>query len=107
MKSSPQIIETPELTGVSGSGAPILGGNLEVIQNVKVRLTVRIGETEASVGELLNMKSDHVLKLDTLVDQPVDVLLEGNVIARGELVAVEENFGIRITELPKTTGQAG
>jgi flagellar motor switch protein FliN/FliY len=49
----------------------------------------------------MNMKDAHVLKLDAALDAPVDVLLEGNVVARGQLVAVDDNFGVRITELPK------
>jgi flagellar motor switch protein FliN/FliY len=98
---SPQIIELPELQASQGNGESILNGNLDVIQNVKVNLSVRIGDTTISVGELMHMKEDHVLKLDSLIDTPIDVLLEGKVVARGQLVAVDDNFGVRITELPK------
>jgi flagellar motor switch protein FliN len=101
-KSPPQVIELPELHHSAGDGQSILSGNLDVIQNVKVSLSIRIGEAVVSVGELMHMKEDHVLKLDTLIDSPVDVLLEGKVVARGQLVAVDDNFGVRITELPKT-----
>lgn len=101
MKTSPQVIELPELHATSGDGPSILSGNLNVIQNVKAKLSVRVGEVVVSVGELMQMKEDHVLKLDTLLDAPVDILLEGNIVARGQLVAVDDNFGVRITELPK------
>jgi flagellar motor switch protein FliN len=101
LKSAPQVIELPELHAASGEGQTILSGNLDIIQGVKVKLSIRVGETIVSVGELMNMKEDHVLKLDTSIDAPVDVLLEGNVVARGQLVAVDDNFGVRITELPK------
>ncbi len=99
--STPQEIELPELGAGTGHGPSILSGNLDVIQNVKVTLTVRIGETVVSVGELMAMKEEHILKLDSALDAAVEVLLEGNVVARGQLVAVDDNFGIRITELPK------
>lgn len=100
--SSAQLIELPELPTADLPGAEFLfNGNLNVIQNVKIKLTVRVGETVTRVGDLLRMKEDHVLKLDTPVDTPVEVLLDGHVVARGHLVAVDDNFGVRISELPK------
>lgn len=101
--SAAQVIELPELPhhGHGGTGPNILSGNLDVIGSVKVALTVRVGGAVVSVDELMNMKDAHVLRLDAALDAPVDVLLEGNVVARGQLVAVDDNFGVRITELPK------
>jgi flagellar motor switch protein FliN len=100
-KNPPQVVELPELPTPSGMGQSILSGNLDVIKNVKVKLAVRVGEAVISVSELMAMKEEHVLKLDATLDQPVDILLEGNVVARGQLVAVDDNFGVRITELPQ------
>ncbi|MES2933113.1 MAG: FliM/FliN family flagellar motor switch protein [Pseudomonadota bacterium] len=101
VKSSAQVIELPELHSTGREGASILSGNLDVIKNVKVKLTIRVGETTVSVNELMHMKEDHLLKLDAAIDTPVDVLLDGNIVARGQLVAIDDNFGVRITELPK------
>ncbi|GAB2842907.1 hypothetical protein GCM10027277_07750 [Pseudoduganella ginsengisoli] len=101
LKSPPQVIELPELHPHGGAHPSLLSGNMDVIRNVKVRLTVRVGEAEVSVGELMQMKEEHILKLDATLDMPVDVLLEGNVVARGQLVAVDDNFGVRITEVPQ------
>jgi flagellar motor switch protein FliN/FliY len=98
--ASPQLIEPPELVQGGREGHSILSGNLDVIKNVKVRLTIRVGETSVSVSELMMMKAEHILKLDASLDTPVDVLLDDNVVARGHLVAVDDNFGVRITELP-------
>lgn len=100
-RASPQVIELPELHSISRDGPSLLSGHLGVIQNVRVKLTIRVGEAVVSVGELMGMKQDQTLKLDTALDTPIDVLLEGNVVARGQLVAVDNNFGVRITELPK------
>lgn len=97
------VVELPPLKNSAdqGSGAGILSGNLAVIGGVKVALTVRVGGATVSVDQLMAMKDAYVLKLDAALDAPVDILLEGNVVARGQLVAVDDNFGVRITELPQ------
>ncbi|WP_233202951.1 FliM/FliN family flagellar motor switch protein [Chitinimonas sp. BJB300] len=99
-----QLIELPELNATK-AGAAVVGANLQVIRNVKVKLMARLGGTELSVGELMDMKENAVLPLDRLLDDPVDLLLDGHVVARGQLVAVGDSFGIRVTELPKLDGQ--
>lgn len=73
---------------------------LHPLRSVKATLSVRVGAIELTVGELLNARRDDVLTIDRLIDEPVDILLEGSVIARGELVAVEDAFGVRLTEPP-------
>ncbi len=80
-------------------GASVISDHSPLLQ-IKTNLQVCIGELVISVGELLAAKEHQVLRLNHAIDQPVDLLLEGQVVARGQLVAVDENFGIRITELP-------
>jgi flagellar motor switch protein FliN/FliY len=75
------------------------GGNLDIIRNVKVKVEVRVGEAELTVDELLNLGRDSIVQLKRLAMEPVDLLIDGKVVARGQLVAAEDNFGIRITEL--------
>ncbi|MGQ5524415.1 FliM/FliN family flagellar motor switch protein [Chitinimonas sp. PSY-7] len=99
-----QLIELPELNTPQASTAGI-GASLQIIRNVKVKLTARLGGTELSVGELMDLKESAVLKLDRLLDDPIDLLLDGHVVARGQLVAVGDSFGVRVTELPKPDGQ--
>jgi flagellar motor switch protein FliN/FliY len=70
------------------------------LRRVKAKLTVCVGTVELSIGELLGAQEQHVLRLDRSIEQPVDVLLEGQVVARGTLVAVDDHFAVRITELP-------
>ena len=70
------------------------------LHRVKARLQVSVGEINLSVGELLGARQHQVMVLDRGVDQPVDLLLEGRVVARGQLVAVDDRFALRITELP-------
>ncbi len=98
-------IDLSPLAASQGSGAPLLPAQLPFLSAVKVRVGVQIGSTETSLGELLEMKQGSVLALDQLLDQPVDVLVDGHVVARGSLVAVGEHFGVRLTETPVTLGQ--
>ncbi|MGC3998549.1 MAG: FliM/FliN family flagellar motor switch protein [Anaeromyxobacter sp.] len=84
-------------------GAPLLGnegGRPNPLRNVKVRLAVHVGSVSLTVGELLAAQAHQVLKLDRAVEQPVDLLLDGEVVARGTLLAVDDQFAVRITELP-------
>lgn len=93
------IIELSEFQHQPSGGASVLGGNLHLLDSVPVRLTVAVGNVETTVAELLALKEASVLKIDRAADTPVDLLLNGNVVARGQLVAVDDNFGIRITEV--------
>lgn len=70
------------------------------IHQVKATLQVYLGSATLTVGELMSAAKNQVLVLDRTVGQPVDLLLEGQVVARGQLVAVDEHFAVRITELP-------
>ncbi|CAJ0822581.1 FliM/FliN family flagellar motor switch protein [Ralstonia flaminis] len=83
---------------VSGGGAVLQ--STSPLLAVRARLEVCVGEVELTVGELLAAKDGHVLRLDRAVDQPVDIRLDGKVVARGLLVAVGESFAVRLTELP-------
>lgn len=74
--------------------------NANPLHQIKTRLTVAVGEVELTVGELLAAHEHQVIRLERTIDQAVDLLLEGRVVARGQLVAVDEHFAIRITELP-------
>lgn len=99
-----QIIALPELHAEADAaerdaGAPILR-NWNPLHQVKATLQACVGEATLSVGELLAAKEHQVLRLDRAIDQPVDLSIEGRVVARGQLVAIDGHFAIRITELP-------
>lgn len=84
--------------GTPKEGASVTG--LHPLRNVKTRVDVIVGSVEVSVGELLDAKESHVLTLDRALTHLVDLVVEGQVIARGQLVAVDDRFAVRITELP-------
>lgn len=95
-----QPLDFPESVEASADLTPLVIRNLNPIHSVKATLSVRVGEVELTVGDLINAKSAQVFALNRKVDEPVDLMLEGSVVARGELVAVGDHFGIRVTELP-------
>ena len=88
-----------ELADGSASGAALLA-DVNPLLSVKIQLQVRVGSVAMTLGELMAARENHVLALDRAVDQPVDLVLEGRTVARGQLVAVDDCFAVRITELP-------
>lgn len=72
---------------------------LSLIGHVKVSLTAEVGKAEMTVDELFALKRHDMVRLDQPADAVITLLLNGKPIARGELVAVDDNLGVRITEL--------
>lgn len=93
-------IELSELAG-SGERTPVLGERLDLVGHVKVKLTVALGAAEISIGRLFSLSQNDVVTLDRNVEAPVDVWLNDKIIARGALVAVGDNFGVRVTEISR------
>jgi flagellar motor switch protein FliN/FliY len=80
--------------------APVeAGADLGRLQNVPVELAVEIGRTRMTIGEALALGLGSVVTVGRLAGDPVDLLVNGRVIARGEVVAIEEELGLRITEI--------
>ena len=93
-------LEEPAGEGSEGIQGAALLREANPLHTVKVRLQVCVGEADMSIGELLGARESEVLVLQRGLEQPVDLLLEGQVVARGQLVAVDGCFAVRITELP-------
>ncbi len=74
-------------------------GNLDLLWDVALSLTLRFGQRELLLKEILELSPGTVLELDRQVDEPVDLLLDRKVIARGEVVIVDGNYGLRVTEV--------
>ena len=75
------------------------GADLGRLQNVPVELAVEIGRTRMTIGDALALGIGSVVTVGRLAGDPVDLLVNGRVIARGEVVAIEEELGLRITEI--------
>jgi flagellar motor switch protein FliN len=94
-----QPIELQEVN-VAPASTPALLREPNPLRSLRVELRVCVGAAVMTLGELLSAREDEVLRLERTVDQPVDLLLDGSVVARGELMAVDGSFAVRITELP-------
>lgn len=73
--------------------------NLDVVLDVPVTLAMEIGRTRISIRNLLQLNQGSVVELDRLAGEPMDVLVNGTLIAHGEVVVVNEKFGIRLTDV--------
>ncbi|MCW8955536.1 MAG: flagellar motor switch protein FliN [Gammaproteobacteria bacterium] len=73
--------------------------NLDVILDIPVNISMEIGRTKISIRNLLQLNQGSVVELDRLAGEPMDVLVNGTLIARGEVVVVNEKFGIRLTDI--------
>jgi flagellar motor switch protein FliN/FliY len=75
--------------------------NLKLVMDVELNVSLRFGQRQMPLREVLELASGSVIELDRQVDEPVELLLDGKVIARGEAVIVDGNYGLRVTEIPQ------
>ncbi|WP_048308174.1 flagellar motor switch protein FliN [Halomonas sp. PR-M31] len=73
--------------------------DLEMIMDIPVKLTVELGRTRITIKQLLELAQGSVIELDGLAGEPMDILINGYLIAQGEVVVVDDKYGIRITEI--------
>jgi flagellar motor switch protein FliN/FliY len=85
-----------------GAASPaIQPANLKLVMDVELVMSLRFGQRQLPLREVLELTSGSVIELDRQVDEPVELLLDGKVIARGEAVIVDGNYGLRVTEVPE------
>lgn len=75
--------------------------NIDLIMDVPLEVTVELGRTSKSIKEILDFSPGTIIELDKLAGEPIDVLVNGKFVAKGEVVVIEESFGIRVTEIIK------
>ena len=73
--------------------------NLRVLENIDVKLTVEVGNAEIKIRDLLRLNEGSIVELDRLAGDPLDILVNGTMIAQGEVVMVGERFGVRFSEI--------
>ncbi len=73
--------------------------NLNMLLDIPLQVTVELGRTKRSVKDILELASGSIIELDKLAGEPVDILVNSRLIARGEVVVIDENFGVRITDI--------
>ncbi len=96
-----QNVELGEIKTEAGEKKVLPDMKLDLVKGVKLQIKALLGNTEITVGELFELKENSVLKLDAKTNQPIELQLDGRLVARGSLVVVDDNFGIQITEVVK------
>ena len=91
-----QSLQFPNLTSGVGSSEQ---GNIGLIMDVFMEMTVELGRTKRSIKDILGMGEGTIIELDKLAGEPVDILVNHKQIAKGEVVVIDENFGVRVTEI--------
>jgi flagellar motor switch protein FliN/FliY len=73
--------------------------NIDLLESVRLTLTAELGRTRATMQDIHELGDQSLVELEKTVDQPIDIMLNGELFARGEVVTVGENFGVRISEI--------
>ncbi len=91
------------LSGRSPSGGE--GQNLDLLLDVSIPVMVEIGRTQMSLGEVLNLVPGSIVALDKKAEEPVDLRVNGKLVARGEVVLVDDAYGLRVTQIVDSAGR--
>lgn len=83
----------------NGSSVAPLPHNMALIQDVPLQVTVQLGKTRMSIKEILELGEGSIVELDKLAGEPVDLLVNGKLVAKGEVVVIDENFGFRVKDI--------
>src|SRR6202046_5313388 len=95
-------LEREHLPALAGDTLPAAAGgvaDLRRLSAVPVDLSVEMGRTRMTVGETLELRQGSIITLNRMAGEPVDLLVNGTAIARGEVVVIDEQFGLRVTEV--------
>jgi flagellar motor switch protein FliN len=74
-------------------------GNLDLLLDIPLSITVELGRTKKLIREILELTPGSIIELDKLAGEPVDILINNKLIAKGEVVVIDENFGVRVTDI--------
>ncbi len=99
--TDPVPADFPQLGGSGGAAAPSAG--IDLLLEVPMVLTVELGRTERRIRDVLALQRGSIVELDRLAGEPVDLMVNGHLIAHAEVVVVDENFGVRITDIVSAT----
>jgi len=94
--AEPEKVAFKSIEPTAGSAPP---GNLEMVLDIPVQMTVELGRTKIQIRNLLQLTQGSVVELERLAGEPMDVLVNGCLVAQGEVVVVNDKFGIRLTDV--------
>jgi flagellar motor switch protein FliN/FliY len=99
MMGQPASVQSVQFPGLIPQPTAQEQGNIGLIMDVYMEMTVELGRTRKAVKEILGMGEGTIIELDKLAGEPVDILVNHKLIAKGEVVVIDENFGVRVTEI--------
>ena len=100
MMGQPVNVQPAQFTAFSGSPMGVYQPeNIDLIMDVPLEVTVELGRTSKSISEILDFGPGEIIELNKIAGEPIDVLVNGKYVAKGEVVVIEESFGVRITEI--------
>jgi flagellar motor switch protein FliN/FliY len=99
MSETEVLIDATPLEELGPSGPGAAGADLSLVLDVPVELAVEIGRTTMTIRQTMALAPGSVIALNKMAGEPVDLLVNGKRIARGEVVAIDEEFGLRVTEV--------
>ncbi len=92
-------VNFPSLTGGGMGQQSQMPSNIDLLMDVQMVMTVELGRTKKYVKDILGLGEGSIIELDKLAGEPVDLLVNGKLIAKGEVVVIDENFGVRVTDI--------
>jgi flagellar motor switch protein FliN/FliY len=99
MSQPPPNVQPVQFANLQSPSAPGEQGNIGLLMDVFMELTVELGRTKKLIREILGIGEGTIIELDKLAGEPVDILVNHKLIAKGEVVVIDENFGVRVTEI--------
>ena len=97
---SPNVpVQPAQFSPLTQSAVHINDGNIGLILDVPLQVTVELGRTKKLIKDVLELSTGSVIELDRLAGEPVDILVNGKLLAKGEVVVIDENFGVRVTDI--------
>lgn len=94
-----KVIQPVAFAPLTEEKQPTTGTNMDLLLDIPLEVTVELGRTKRLIKDVLELGVGSVVELDKLAGEPVDVVVNGKLVARGEVVVIDENFGVRITDV--------
>ena len=98
-QQAPPNVQPVQFANLQSAGLGTEAGNIGLLMDVYMELTVELGRTRKLIREILGIGEGTIIELDKLAGEPVDILVNHKLIAKGEVVVIDENFGVRVTEI--------
>ena len=92
-------VQSAQFTPLSSTPVQVNDANIGLILDVPLQVNVELGRTKKSIKDILDLTKGSIVELDKLAGEPVDIMVNGKYLAKGEVVVIDENFGVRITEI--------